>query len=1280
MKKNPFLPFIIIFIGCLIFRIEAMGNKSETVVNSFETLKSLFKSPPVEYSTAPLWVWNDDVSEELIDEQLQDMKFGGIHGVFIHPRPGLITPYLSDRWFELCRYTVDKAKELDMEVWLYDENSYPSGFAGGHVPAEMPESYNQGQGLEMEEVNRLPVNAREKYYLVLKKVNSDFIDITSQLKEEENKEGHYYLFEKMYEKKSPWFGGFSYVDLLLEGVTEKFLEVTMTGYEKAIGHEFGKIVPGIFTDEPNIHAPGGIRWTPALFTEFQKRWGYDLKTNLPSLFIETGNWQRVRHNYYGLLLEMFIERWSKPYFNYCEDNDLIFTGHYWEHGWPDPRHGGDNMAMYAWHQMPAIDNLMNQYSEKVNAQFGNVRAVKELSSVANQMGRSRTLSETYGAGGWDLRFEDMKRIADWQYVLGVNFLNQHLSYITIQGARKRDHPQSFSYHDPWWKYYHVLGDYCARLSLALSSGKQVNRLLVLEPTTTAWMYYSTRNPHKKFSYIGPSFQDFSFELEKYQIEYDLGSENIIKDNGKIVEDKFVVGERSYDLLILPPGVENLDKPTADLVEKYLKNGGKILSFGDVPQYIDGSLSNNLKMLASQYPEQWVTVNSMEDDGILDLLASDRIQFNQPEKVSGILLHHRREFTDGDLLFLANTSIENWSTGSLVIKGKSAIELDPENGGSLPYPWKSKGHGIEIAYDLPPAGSLLLFVGNTPATQPVLDAPGAVKLVSSSDKMKIERTGPNTLTLDYCDLKLDGMIEKDIYFYKAADKIFEHHGFAGNPWGESVQYKTSILDRDNFSEDSGFEADFSFVVDKDVERSTLRAVIERPKLWKLSINGHLVTPDQKENWLDRAFGVYSIGKHVIAGKNILTINGSPMSVHSELEPVYILGDFDLQSQKKGWKLIPASEIAMGSWRAQGLPYYSEGVSYTKNYRIKSGHKKYILKLPLWYGCVAEVKINRKYAGIIGWSPAELDITDRITNGDNEISVIVYGTLKNLLGPHYNGPLRGSAWPSSFHSAPPNQPMGTDLDFIDYGLFDDFMIIEYDGPPQKVYYRNYQVSKPLIDVKNSLSIDSPAVIKMMTETENAEIRYTLDGSMPEKSSPLYAGPLILKQSTTLKTRAYKEDLMDSPVVEQSFYVLDSKKNGINYSYYEGVWNDLPDFQTLPALKKGRAYSFDLDKIDTRPEQYAFEFSGYLQIERGGEYTFYVISNDGSKLFIGNSEIVDNGGNHGNQEMQGKIALDPGVHPLRVTYFDSGGSQSLIVKYKGPDIPKQVIPSDKLMYRKP
>ena len=87
------------------------------------------------------------------------------------------------------------------------------------------------------------------------------------------------------------------MDLILPGVTQKFIETTMTGYEKSIGDDFGHAVPGVFTDEPEIVSSGGIRWTPDLFDVFKKKWHYDLRTNLPSLFEETGDWKKVRHNY-----------------------------------------------------------------------------------------------------------------------------------------------------------------------------------------------------------------------------------------------------------------------------------------------------------------------------------------------------------------------------------------------------------------------------------------------------------------------------------------------------------------------------------------------------------------------------------------------------------------------------------------------------------------------------------------------------------------------------------------------------------------------------------------------------------------------------------------------------------------------------------------------------------------------------------------------------------------------------------------------------------------------
>lgn len=1278
MSLNYIYLGMMVVAGICCPKVEANEKNDTSELSSLNQLLSLFMDPPVEYRSAPLWVWNDDITQEQIDQQLLDFKAGGMGGVFIHPRPGLITEYLSDEWFLLCQYTVKKGKELGMNIWLYDENSYPSGFAGGHVPAEMPESYNQGQGLVLKQVEKLPKNTTD-YYLILKQNDLKFADITDQIDEEKDKIGEYYLYEKSYYENLPWHGGYSYVDLLLEGVTEKFIELTMTGYEKSIGSEFGKTVPGIFTDEPEINPPSGLRWTPSLFDEFEKRWGYDLKINLPSLAYEIGDWKRVRHNYYNTLLELFIERWSKPWYNYCELNNLNWTGHYWEHGWPNPKYGGDNMAMYAWHQMPAIDILMNQYKESVNAQFGNVRAVKELSSVANQMGKTRTLSETYGAGGWELSFEDMKRIGDWEYVLGVNFMNQHLSYMTLEGARKRDHPQSFSYHEPWWKHYGTLGDYFARLSLALSSGKQINRILVFEPSSTAWMYFSDHHSNDKYMKLGPSFQEFILELEKYQIEYDLASENIVKDIGQVKNDKFIVGERTYDAVIFPPTFENMDKSTLELIKKYLTQGGKVISFNDVPNHVDGKESTELKTIVERQNNQWENTNSIVDKQVFNILKSTNIQFMEPEKISGKLFHHRRELDGGQILFLANTSLKEWSTGTLMIKGKSIHELDLMNGEVKSYYSKIKDNFLEISFDLPPTGSLLLSVSDLDEHTIVDEQVADTKIVESLSEVKVNKSGPNVLTLDYCDIKLGNNFEKDVYYFQAADKIFKKNGFVGNPWSKAVQYKTSIVDRNNFDEKTGFEASYSFKVDDGIDRQSLSAVIEHPELWQILINGEIIEPDPNSHWLDRKFGVYHIGNNVSFGLNIITLVTSRMSVHAELEPIYILGDFSLESQPKGWKLIKSNALKLGSWKQQGLPFYSESVSYTKNYSIKTKDKRHIVKLTDWRGTVAEIEVNKKIAGIIAYPPYELDITNQIKQGQNKISVEISGSLKNLLGPHHIGPVRGTAWPASFESAHENMPAGSDYDFMEYGLFKDFVLIESDGPPQKVYWRIVQAAKPQFGETDAINFKPPISISLSTFTDGAEIRYTLDGSKPDKNSDLYLEPLQLEKSTIVKAQSFKEEMVASLVVKRNYYIIDKEKNGLKYKYYEGNWQKLPDFKKLTEVGSGLIYDFNLNEMERRPANFAAEISGYLKIDRAGEYTFFTSSNDGSRLFIGNKMVVDNDGAHGDFERQGKIKLKHGMHKIKVEYFDGGGSQALKVFYRGPEIERQIIPLDKLMHQK-
>lgn len=1017
---------------------KAIEGKSLASIASTYTA---FENPPADYRSVTFWVWNNRITERQIDEQLRDFKSRGIGGVFVHPRPGLITPYLSDEWFDRFAYSIKIAKNLGMKIWIYDENSYPSGFAGGNVPAAMPDALESG--LTMTKVDRLTNPLPDGTMLVLKRGDKGFEDITRSAASMTGT-GDYRLFKIQKSGTAPWYGGYSYVDIMRKDVTEKFLNVTLDPYKKRFGDEFGKTVLGSFEDEAHIMPAGGsdtVNYTPALFDAFKTKWGYDLRTCLPSLYEETGNWKQVRYDYYAVLLDLFINNWAKPYYDYCEQNHLQFTGHYWEHEWPNPRPGPDTMAMTEFLHQPGVDILMNEYADGPHSQFGNARAIKEIRSTANQLGHERTLSETYGAGGWDLTFFDMKRIADWEYVLGVNVINQHLSYVTIMGARKRDHPQSFSYHEPWWKAYGVLGDYMGRLSVAMSMGKQENRVLVLEPTTSAWLYASPAGNDPRIDALGNDFQAFVNKLEKYQVEYDLGSENILRNRGSVTGKTLKIGLCAYDVVILPPGMDNLNTATLDLLSKFLAGGGKVIAWTQ-PSFVDGQESGEPGKLATRYTVRWVNAGTGDSPEIILRALKPVIAFENADAISGKLFHHRRVFAGGQLVLLVNTSDSDISKGRFTIPAASLEQWDLFTGTKLPYSFTKNGNLLTVDFNLQPGGSLLLCA--RPIAGKAFSEPEYTETVlKPANDLSITRESPNVLTLDYCDLTLGGKTERDLYFHDAQIKAFKYHGLDGNPWEGAVQYRTAILDKDHFAADSGFEAAYRFTVAPGVNRSSLRAVVERPELYTVSLNGKPLSRTNDAWWLDTAFGVFDLGATAVEGENTLTLKASPFTIHTEIESVYLLGNFGLESRDKGFAVISASPLKLGGWNAQGMPFYAEGVRYGHTYSIaaQTGDKsRYFVQLGDWKGSFAEVTVNGKPAGIIGFLPPELDVTKFITSGENRIEVIVYGTLKNTLGPHHNNPQLGRAWPGMFQAgAKDGRPAGTEYSTVGYGLMEDFRML-------------------------------------------------------------------------------------------------------------------------------------------------------------------------------------------------------------------------------------------------
>jgi hypothetical protein len=1020
---------------CLLLAGIAPAAGPGPVENSIRWLEGNFKSPPAIFGTAPFLVWNHDTSEQALDLHLDALRRQGVTGVFIHPRYGMTTEYLSPRWFELVRHTVDRAKKSGMVAWLYDENSYPSGFAGGHVPERMPESWNEGQGMRMVQQARLEKDASKRYLAVFRRAGEGFEDIGGRESDYAALPGDYRLIEITFYQREPFSAGWPYVDLIRPGVTGKFIEVTMRGYEKAVGAEFGKAVPGIFTDEPNIAPPrprDSVRWTPDLFEQFEKRRGYALRPHLVLLWEETGDWRRVRHDYYRTLLELFIERWAKPWYEYTEKAKLAWTGHYWEHGWPNPFHGGDNMAMYAWHHVPGIDMLFNQWGEGVNAQFGNVRAVKELSSAANQMGRRRRLSETYGGAGWELRFEDMKRLGDWQAALGVNLMNQHLSFQSLAGCRKYDYPPSFGEHAPWWKHYKPLADYFARLSLALSAGEQVNHVLVIEPTASAWMYASQPKANRRMMALGEEFQQFLNALERLQIEYDLGSEDIIERWGSVAGGRFAVGRRAYSTVVLAPGTETLYGATAAMLERFTAEGGRVITLVDPPRRVDGAPSPRLAGLG----KKWRRVAKAED---LPGEGLPRLQI-QERSVAGKLFHQRRKLNEGELLFLANSSLEERSRGTFATAGKSVRRLDPMTGGSAPYPWTASGEGVKVDFAIPPAGSLLLFVSKAAGPDAPAPPDGKTEAELPAPPPAIRRVQPNVLKIDYLDLTLGGERSQGIYFWTAQDRVFKHHGFEqGNPWIQAIQFKRQILDRDRFPAGSGFEAAYHFTVAPGVKTAGMQLVAERPQLWKATVNGRAVTARPGAWWVDRQFGVYEIGDAVKEGANTITLAASPFSVHHELEPVYVLGDFGVRAEPSGWTAVPAGPMKIGAWKDQGLPFYFGEAAYERTAGWKPGRGRAKVRLGRWGGTVAEVKVNGAAAGIVFQQPYEIDVTRLMKPGPNRVEAIVTGSLKNLFGPHHGKINRGIVTPWDHRRGPEKQPPGAAYDLDAYGLLGGFAVV-------------------------------------------------------------------------------------------------------------------------------------------------------------------------------------------------------------------------------------------------
>ncbi|MHC4716966.1 MAG: glycosyl hydrolase, partial [Planctomycetota bacterium] len=559
-----------------------------------------WQQPPSIYRGAPFWAWNDRLDPDRLSRQIGQMHGAGMGGFFMHSRYGLKTAYLSGEWFDCVSACVERARSLGMKAYLYDEDRWPSGAAGGMVTRDRPEYARgllvaAGGGTFPEPLERLGTFA-VRFDEAGRLVDYHPVDDERGAAEGESVVG----FVTGVSEPSGWFNEAAYLDVLNPEAVAEFIRVTHQAYADRYAELFGTIIPAVFTDEPNyshgrLSVGGGfaaVPWTGAMPREFRKRRGYDLRDHLPELVYPVGDrpdggFSKVRHDFWLTLTEMFVKSFSAQVGRWCQKRNIALTGHYLAEETLYSQIGaiGSAMPHYAHMQWPGIDILTDQRHE--------IGTVKQCTSVADQLGRQRVLSELYGCTGWDWQLEGHKFNGGWQYVLGVNFRCPHLSLYSLAGGAKRDYPASIFPHSPWWKHYRVVEDYFARLGLVLTAGTPVRDVLVIHPIESAFGLYLPGRPDSVAEVQGP-FEALLVGLLDGHYDYDLGDESLMA-LAKVAAGALKVGRMTYRVVVVPPSI-TLRSTTVGLLKRFAAAGGSVVFAGRVPERVDGEASEALSEL------------------------------------------------------------------------------------------------------------------------------------------------------------------------------------------------------------------------------------------------------------------------------------------------------------------------------------------------------------------------------------------------------------------------------------------------------------------------------------------------------------------------------------------------------------------------------------------------------------------------------------------------------------------------------------------------------------
>lgn len=988
-----------------------------------------FKNPGPEYRGMPFWAWNTKMNREHIDHILEELKEMGMGGAYFHCRTGMDMPYLGKEFMELIRYAHEKAGEKGLITGLYDEDRWPSGFAGGLItkedknrgrfllfsPEELPEEEEVDEIGEDGTADASAVSSGRRRFLAAFGVQldqkgylKDYVRVSCK---EPAPEGYdkWYAYLEVY-GNNPWYNNQAYVNTLDPNAIRDFIDVTYEAYKKELGDSFGKDIKAIFTDEPQFGLKTQfdfahdktrqmLSFTDDLDETYQKAYGESILDHLPELFWELpdGEISVHRYHYHDHVADRFAQAYADQIGAWCKENNIPLTGHMMR----EPSLGGQTMALgeamrsYRSFGVPGID-MLSDHRE--------ITTAKQAQSAVHQFGRKDMLSELYGVTNWDFDFRGHKSQGDWQAALGVTWRVHHLTWTVMEGEAKRDYPASIGYQSPWYKEYSYIENYFARINTAMHQGDPKVRIGVIHPIESYWLYWGDREHTEGIcSQMEENFQNVTKWLLGGLLDFDFISESLLADWEQQGEEGFTAGKMRYDVILVPDCV-TLRSSTVKRLREFAGRGGQIVFAGKVPGYQDALKTEEIKEFASgciQVPFQRESIlTALQEYRELDIrneqgIRTDKMLYQmRTEEKDGtrwLFVAHSEKPVNKELAecehfrFEVNGNYQVFKllplTGEIEEKqvafcnGKTRWEEESYDYDSFLYQLKLAEEGKTVQVGTAAFGK--------PSRKTEIPLPETVRLTMEE---------PNVFLLDQAEYSFDGgafqpkeeILRIDNRFRRQLGYPLRSDAYA-QPW---TREKEDVISH---------SLELRFVIESEWETDRMKLALEEADKTEIYWDEEKVPGETDGYYVDRSIRTVSMPK-LTRGTHILRVK-IPYYEHVNVEAMYLLGDFGVRIQGRSARLIaPVREIAFGDISSQGLAFYGGNLTYGMEIQVPEDREVWV-EASRFRCSLIKVKLDGEEKGIIAFSPYRLSL-GRIKAGAHYLELTAFGNRFNTFGALHN----------------------------------------------------------------------------------------------------------------------------------------------------------------------------------------------------------------------------------------------------------------------------------------